>query len=100
MTVATRPIKRLHNYPALSQVQQKSGRVYIKDHDGKWHPRGRVNMARQLGRDLDTNEKVFHVNGNPADDSPDNLVAIKFTGTIYRIAHSRPVYVPVFRKSL
>ena len=87
-------LKRLHNYPASSEVQRKTGHVYVKDVDGKWHPRGRVKMSRFLRRALLENEKVFHVNGRPDDDHPENLIAIKFTGTRYAIDHSRPVFIP------
>lgn len=87
-------LKRLASYPTGSQVQGKSGHVRVKDRDGKWHPRGRVEMARFLKRELLPSERVFHINGKPDEDHPENLVAIKFSGTRYFIARSRPVYIP------
>lgn len=87
-------IKKLHKYPIGSQVQRKPGHVYEKGEDGKWHPRGRVVMGRELGRSLHDHERVFHKNGKPFDDAASNLVVIKFTGTMYAIDSSRPVYIP------
>ena len=92
-------LKRVHNYPPTSEVQRKKGHVYVKDYDGKWHPRGRVKAARELGRELEVNERVFHANGKPDDDNPSNLVVIRFTGTEYYIPHSKPVYIPSIVKT-
>lgn len=93
-------LKRMHNYPAQAEVQRQSGHVYVKGPDGKWHPRGRIKMARFRQRPLEDSERVYHINGNPSDDHPDNLVAIRFSGTIYRIPKSRPVYIPQIARVL
>jgi hypothetical protein len=93
-------MKRRHSYPVGSEVQHKAGHVYVKDRDGKWHPRGRVTFARFLKRELKENEKVFHINGNPSADHPENLVAITFSAWRYRIAHSKPVFIPSTHKTV
>lgn len=91
-------MKRRHSYPTGSEVQHKSGHVYVKDTDGKWHPRGRVLYSRFMKRELKENEKVFHINGVPSNDHPENLVAITFSAWRYRIAHSKPVFIPAETK--
>lgn len=34
-------------------------------------------MEEQLGRELEPNEHVYHLNGDPSDNRPENLVIIK-----------------------
>jgi hypothetical protein len=52
-------------------------------------------MAKWLGRALEDNEKVYHLNtGERDNDSQSNLVVIRFTSTRYRLKESRPVYIP------
>jgi hypothetical protein len=87
-------LKRLYKYPSLSQVQRKSGHVHIKDQSGGWPRLARVLKANELGRELEANEKVFHIDGNPNHNIPSNLVVIRFSGTRYRLAKSRPLYIP------
>lgn len=85
--------KRLHNYPLTSEVQRPAGYVTVKTRDG-WKPRGRVRMAKWIGRMLEAHEKVYHKDGNPSNDTRENLVMITFCGAQYRLRESRAVYIP------
>lgn len=87
-------MQRLSNYPVLSEVKRKTGHVHVKQVGGRWPRRARVVASQVLGRELTTNERVFHMDGVPDNDRPDNLAIIRFTGTEYYIAHSEPVYIP------
>lgn len=86
---------RMHNYPAGAEVQQTSGHVKKKTHDGTWISRGRwMAAAKILKRDLEPGEKVYHRDGNPANDDPSNLAVIRFNAAQYRIKRSRVVWLP------
>lgn len=89
--------KGQRNYLLGTEVQEKSGRVKKKvaDLDGaKWVSRGRYNYMREHKIDLDPNQRIFHANGDCADDSPQNLVCIRFAGKHYDLIHSKVVYHP------
>lgn len=88
---------RGRSYLAGTEVQEKSGRVKkkIEDIDGaKWIGRNRFNYMKHHKRELDENEKVYHINGDKADDNPENLVAIKFSGVRYALKTSKVVWEP------
>lgn len=90
-----------HSYELGTEIQDKSGRVKKKigDSEGaKWMGRNRYNWMQHHKRELEDGEKVFHMNGDKADDTPGNLVAIKFIGIKYNLKRSRVVYAP--KKSL
>lgn len=86
-----------HSYLVGTEVQEKSGRVKkkVEDVDGaKWVGRNRYNWMMHHKKDLDQNDKVYHINGNKEDDDPSNLVAIRFSGVRYNIKSSRVVWEP------
>ena len=88
-------LQRMHSYPAGSEVQSISGHVRKKTSDGTWMGRGRwVAQHKLKKRELEPNERVFHMDGNPANDDPSNLAVITFSGTVYRLKRSKPVYIP------
>jgi len=90
-------MKFRHAYDIGTEVQEKSGRVKkkIEDLDGaKWIGRNRFNYMMHHKRELEENEKVYHVNGDKADDRPENLVAIKFSGVRYELRTSKVVWSP------
>lgn len=73
-------ISRTHprgpNNPAYNGglwIEGKSGRCIIRCRDGKGVYYYRAVMENILGRPLLDSELVHHINGNPADDSPENL---------------------------
>lgn len=55
-------------------------RAYIEDEDGvkKSISYPRILMAEILGRPLDPEEQVHHKDGNPLNNSPDNLEVVPF----------------------
>lgn len=79
-------------YPLGTQVQSKQGYVKVKTREG-WVGRNRYNWALAHG-DLSKNQKVYHINGDKADDKPHNLVAISFNTTKYALKHSRVLWIP------
>lgn len=88
----------IKTYLIGTEVQDKNGRVKKKisagDGNAKWVGRARYNYMREYKEDLTENHRVFHKNGDLADDDPKNLVAIKFSGVRYHLVHSRVVYFP------
>ena len=48
-------------------------RVLIRLKPGLWVPESRYVMEQKLGRPLDPREHVFHRNGDPTDNRPENL---------------------------
>lgn len=97
-------MKRIvHSYLIGTEVQDKSGRIKKKvgDLDGtKWISRGRYVFMNHFKQDLTENHRVFHMNGDIADDDPKNLVAIKFSGVRYALKTSRVVYEPPKPKNI
>lgn len=71
----------------------------IKGEDGKWKAESRFVMADKLGRDLEANEKVYHLNGDREDNSAKNLVVIKFRTTKYvPLVKRRILWIPKIGK--
>ncbi len=81
-------------HDVLTEVQEKSGRVRKKIGKGEWMGRNRYNWMKYHKKDLDENMRVFHINGDKADDDPGNLVAIQFNRTVYNLTHSTVVWRP------
>jgi hypothetical protein len=81
-------------YTIGTEVQEKNGRVRKKVDEGKWISRGRYVYMKANSEELSSDHRVFHKNGDKANDEPKNLVAIKFNGTRYGLLHSRVLYVP------
>lgn len=52
-----------------------SGHV-MKYEGGKYQYEHRLNMEKKLGRKLRPGEQVHHLNGNPADNRPQNLEVV------------------------
>ena len=81
-------------YDVGTEVQEKSGRVKKKVGDGKWVGRNRHNWEKFFKKDLSDTQRVFHINGDKADDSPKNLVAIEFSRKVYNLKRSKIVWAP------
>lgn len=63
----------------MSRRPAGSGYINVK-HGGKWVPEHRVIMAQQLGRPLESWERVHHKNGRRDDNRPENLELWKVKG--------------------
>lgn len=81
-------------YAIGTEVQEKTGRVRKKVEGSKWISRGRYSYMEATKESLDSDQRVFHKDGDRANDSPDNLVAIRFSGTRYELKHSRVIWFP------
>ncbi len=80
-------------YKIGTEVQEKNGRVRKKVDNAKWVARGRYEFNKSIRR-LKPHERVFHINGDRADDHSRNLVAISFSVRRYEIKKSRVVWSP------
>lgn len=65
--------KKPHNYNGGLAFNAHMGRWFITCRDGSHALFYRGVMAAQLGRELDPNEHVHHLNGDCTDDRPENL---------------------------
>lgn len=83
----------MRGYKSGTQVQDKTGRVKVKLPSGKWEGRGRYNFNKVVRR-VRPHERVFHLDGDRANDNPKNLVAVAFGIKHYDIATSRVVWAP------
>jgi hypothetical protein len=82
-------------YLTGTEVQNKNGSVKKKLSDGSWIGRNRyIAMQKILHRDLLENERVYHLDGDKANDEPENLAVIKFQTKLYKLQHSRVVFAP------
>ncbi len=85
-------------YDDGTEVQQKRGRVLkkirIDDDTTKWVGRGRYVYMKTFKVDLDQDQRVFHIDGDKANDDPKNLVPIRFGGPVYNLAHAKVVWSP------
>lgn len=80
-----------------THVQEKSGRVRVKVGKGEWVSRNRLNWTRHYKKELNDHMRVYHINGDKADDSPKNLVAITFSAVRYNLRHSKIIFKPKVR---
>lgn len=89
-------LRKMHRYPVGSVVQHRTGYIFIKVEEKKWVSEHRLVCATQVeNRELMNAEKVYHKDGNRENNKPDNLVAIKFNRTRYRLLpSSKPLYIP------
>lgn len=94
-------LRKMHRYPVGSVVQRRNGYIFIKTDAGQWISEHRLVCATQVEhRELMDAEKVFHRDGNRENNKPDNVVAIKFNRTRYRLLPtSRPLYIPAANKA-
>jgi hypothetical protein len=69
---AWRPKRR----PIGSVHQDSRGYRFIKVSKNKWVEEHRLVLERHLDRALSKDEVVHHINGNPSDNRPENLVAM------------------------
>lgn len=81
-------------YKIGTEVQSKHGNVRKKIGHSKWTPRARYAYMRAHKRKLDQFDRVFHIDGDRANDNPKNLVAIRFSGNRYSLKRSRVIWEP------
>jgi len=88
--------KAMHNYPTGSRIKTRAGYVFIKMTSGKWKSEHRFNMENsKLHRELREGERVFHLNGDREDNSPNNLINIQFNTTPFRLLNHREIlFIP------
>lgn len=82
--------------PVGTVLQRRSGYIYVKTQDRGWVPEGRLVAELKIEKhQLEECEKVYHRDGNRANNKPDNLAVIRFNLTKYRLL-PRPqiVYMP------
>lgn len=86
-----------------TEVQLKNGRVVKKlsaeeiakfNAKTNWIGRGRYTWMTENGARLEPDQRVFHIDGDKANDNPDNLIPIRFGGPVYKFAHAHVVYRP------
>ena len=89
--------KRSRNWRGGRHVKSDSGHVllHIPDHpDANGHgyvQEHRLIAAGTIGRLLRPGEVVHHINGNPADNSPENLMVLSSQSEHMRV-HMDPAY--------
>lgn len=87
-------MRHIHAHELGTEVQEKSGRVRKKVGDGTWMGRNRYNWMRHYKKEIPDNCRIYHRNGDKADDSIDNLIDIHFSTKVYALKHSQVVFVP------
>lgn len=76
--------KNNSNWVPIGSTRIKDSRrglpyVFIKVAENEWEYEHRVNMESYLGRKLQTNEHVHHLNGNTLDNRVENLSVVDIT---------------------
>jgi len=77
-----------------THIQDTNGRVRVKIGPSDWVARGRLNWMRFHREEIMPNERIFHINGDRANDNKENLIKIRFTGTRYFLRHSKILFRP------
>jgi hypothetical protein len=87
-------LARRTRYPVGSRVKRKNGPVVIKTQDG-WVSEQRFIWENSKNEELGEGDRVFFIDGNPENTSPDNLTRVRFGMTRYRFRkESGVLYIP------
>lgn len=84
----------MRGFPVGTVIQEKTGRVKVKTDERQWTSRGRHEYEKEHKIKLSGEQRVYHMDGDKANDDPYNLVAITFSGTVYTFSRSRVLFIP------
>lgn len=99
--------ERRAKYPVGSVISARNGyiRVKVKDQSKGWIPESHLVAmtkrlarpeAKDIGKPIAKDERVFHIGVNKSDNHPENLVVIKIRLEKYALLPtSRILYIPV-----
>lgn len=88
--------QRMHRYPIGTRNQSRTGYIFIKTEKRGWIAEARLIAEMKLSdHELESNERVFHKDGNRENNKPENLAVIRFNTTKYKLLPtSRPLFIP------